>query len=60
MSNLPQGDAIAWGSFSDVINKTGWAVLDIHTVPRPSARELNLDVSILFDQLIGREGVAMF
>lgn len=27
------GDAVAWGSFSDVINKTGWAVLDIHTVP---------------------------
>ena len=26
-------DAIAWGSFSDVINKTGWAVLDIHTAP---------------------------
>ena len=24
---------MAWGSFSDVINKTGWAVLDIHTAP---------------------------
>lgn len=23
--------AVAWGSFSDVINKTGWAVLEIHT-----------------------------
>lgn len=26
-------DALAWGSFSDAINKTGWAVLDIHSSP---------------------------
>lgn len=26
-------DAVAWGSFTDVIDKTGWAVLDIHTAP---------------------------
>lgn len=26
-----RGDAVAWGSFTDVINKTGWAVLDVHT-----------------------------
>lgn len=32
----PRGAAVAWGSFSDVMNKTGWAVLDIHTVPGKS------------------------
>ena len=31
---------MAWGSFSDVINKTGWAVLDIHTVPGAEVEEL--------------------
>ena len=25
------GDAVAWGSFHDAINSTGWAVLDVHT-----------------------------
>lgn len=27
-------DAVAWGSFSDAINKTGWAVLDVHSSPK--------------------------
>lgn len=28
------GDAVAWGSFQDAINSTGWAVLDVHTTSR--------------------------
>ncbi|CAJ1354581.1 unnamed protein product, partial [Effrenium voratum] len=33
LSKGKRGDAVAWGSFSDTIHRTGWAVLDVHTAP---------------------------
>ena len=47
---------MAWGSFSDTIHRTGWAVLDVHTAPSAAGDTQSYAAGFLEGALTHRGG----